>query len=242
MFNQEGTMIEEKIVRVVMTQGSCLLRNALAERLEKEPWIEVCATATDVEETQTLIIQHRPDVLVMNVSPKCSAGVSSLKKLKKEFLGLAILAFSCDSDFEDLCAWQAMRASVTGYISSADTADDLVMAIRAVRAGEQYISPRTKLRLKNTPRREAQLAGLSQREAEVFFLTGCGHVTKRIAEKMDLSVKTVESYRERIRKKMKLLSGADLLHASVSFMRSVARRGLVGSDKVVIRALLSATQ
>ena len=235
-------MIKEKTVRVVVTQEYCLLRNALVERLEKEPWIEVCATATDVKETQTLILQHRPDVLVMNVSPKCSVGASLLKKLKREFFGLAILVFSCDSDLEDLCAWQALRAGVNGYVSSADTADDFIMAIRAVRAGEQYLSPQTKLRLKDAPGQQIQLAGLSQREAEVFFLTGCGHVTKRIAEKMGLSVKTVESYRERIRKKMNLLSGADLLHASVSFMRGIARRGVVGSDQVVIRELLLATQ
>lgn len=229
----------EEVVRIVVAQGHCLLRGALIERLEKEPWIEVCAVSSDVREVQMLIHEHRPQVAVINISPKCSAGMTSLKRLKREFLGLAVLAFACDSEFEDLYAGLSLRAEADGYVSFADTPEDLVRAIRLIRDGGRYVSSRIQV---NRRGRSDLLDGLSRREAEVFCLTGCGHVPKSIAEMMNLSVKTIESYRERIRAKMNLGSGADLLYSSVSFMRSAARRGIDGADdQEVVRALLSAT-
>ena len=230
-----------EVTRVVLAQGYCLLRNALAERLEREPWIEVCAVTPTVENMQELVFQHRPDVIVANVSPKCSAGMASLKRLKREFVLIGMLAFSCDQEFENLHAEMVLRAGFDGYISSGDTLDDLVEAIQSVKEGRKYISPQVELHRKKLGEHEAVLTALSRQEAEVFCLTGCGHVTKGIAELMNLSVKTVESYRERIRAKMNLPSGAELLYSSVSFMRSAARRGMgEADDHQMIRALLSA--
>lgn len=225
-----------KTVRIIVAQGPCLLRSALIERLEKEKWIEVCAVSSRVEETQDLICQHRPHVAVVNISSKCSAGMSALKKLKSEFCGLAVLAFACDTELENLYAGLALRFEADGYVSSADTPEDLVEAIRAVHSGERYVSPR----IRSNRRGREVLAGLSPREAEVFCLTGCGHVPKSIAEMMNLSVKTVESYRERIRAKMDLGNGAELLYFSVSFMRGASHDG-VRNDYQTVRRFLSTT-
>jgi DNA-binding NarL/FixJ family response regulator len=233
-------MIQRERIRIVVVQGFCLLRNLLIERLEKEPWIEVCAVASGVEAMPELVELHRPHVLVMNVSLKCSAGLASLRKLKRDYFGLSTLAFSCDTELEGLYAGQALRAGADGYISAVDTLEDLVRAIWSVRAGERFVSHRTMLNQRDTLEQEKVLAGLSRREAEVFCLTGCGYVTQRIAEMMNLSVKTVESYRERIRKKMNLSSGADLLFFSTSLMRSAARRGVEGPDHLMVKELLLA--
>ncbi|MEE9367418.1 MAG: response regulator transcription factor [Pontiella sp.] len=233
-------MIQKKKVRVVVTQGYCLLRKALIERLEKETWIEVCAVASEVGETREMIQLHRPDVLVINVSLKCSSGVSSLRKLKTDFFGLTIVALSCDSEFENQYVGQAMRAGADGYISSVDSIENLIHAIWAVKTGGGYMSHQTEALHKKNAKGELMLSELSRREAEVFCLTGCGYVPKRIAERMDLSVKTIESYRERIRKKMNISNGADLLYSATGFMRSAARRGVKGSDDLVIKKLLSA--
>jgi DNA-binding NarL/FixJ family response regulator len=231
----------DDVIRIVVAQGRCLLRSALIERLEQDPQIEVCAVSSDAAEVQGFIREHRPHVAVVNISLRCSAGMSSLKKLKRGFPGMAVLAFACDSEFEDLYIELAQRAEADGYVSSADTPEGLVRAIRAVRNGKRYISPRLRTDRRKCPANEV-LAGLSRREAEVFCLTGCGHVPKSIAEMMNLSVKTVESYRERIRAKKDLCNGAELLHFSVSFMRSAARRGVDGpNDHAVIRELISTT-
>lgn len=83
------------------------------------------------------------------------------------------------------------------------------------------------------------LSQLSRREAEVFCMIGCGHVPKRIALHLTINVKTVESFIERIRKKLTLSSGAELQHFATSFMRLVASRGVTGSEEVVLSTLLS---
>lgn len=232
-------MIQRETVRVVVTQGFCLLRSALVERLEREPWIEVCATASGLEETQQLIKQHRPNVLVMNTSLKCSAGLVSLRKLKRGCRGLSILAFSCDAEFEDLYAGLALRAGADGYISAMDGLEDIVWGIWSVHTGERFLSLQMEEHRREHVADEAFLDGLSRREAEVFFLIGCGYSTQRIAKTMELSVKTVESYRERIRKKMNLRNGAELLRFSSSFMRTAARRGVKGAEKRAVKEVLS---
>lgn len=235
-------MVQNEMVRVMVVQGYCFLREALIERLEKESWIEVCAKASSLDEARTLIEQHRPHVLVMNISLKCSVGVSSLKTLKRDFIGLAVLAFSCDSELENTCAGQALRAGADGYISSEDSPSDLVQAIRSVREGRLLAGSSVELRQRVHMLQEQAFVGLSRREVEVFCLTGCGYVPQRIAEKMKLSVKTIESYRERIRTKMDLSTGADLLFCSTSFMRSAARRGAEEPEDLVVRELLSTTR
>lgn len=230
----------EKTIRIVVAQGHCLLRSALVERLEREEGIEVCAVSSDVREMQELIFTHRPHVLLINISLKCSSGMASLKKLKHDFFGLGILAFSCDSEFENLCADVALRSGADGYVSFVDTPENLVRAIQLVRCGEQYISPGIELTRKGGLTKEV-CARLSRREAEVFCLTGCGHVPKSIAKMMNVSVKTIDSYRERIRAKMNLSDGAALLYSSVRFMRLASGWSMDGTDEhLIIRALLSA--
>ena len=152
------------------------------------------------------------------------------------------MAFSCDSEFDTQYVGQALRAGADGCISSVHSMEDLIRAIESVRAGEGFISHQTELNLRKNAEDESDLSGLSRREAEVFCLTGCGYVPKRIAEKMSLSVKTVESYRERIRKKMILPSGADLLYTATRFMRSAAFRGIEGPDDAIVKELLSAIE
>jgi DNA-binding NarL/FixJ family response regulator len=230
----------EKTIRIVVAQGHCLLRSALVERLEREEGIEVCAVSSDVRELQELIFTHRPHVLLINISLKCSSGMASLKKLKHDFFGLGVLAFACDSEFEGLCADVALRSGADGYVSFVDTPENLVRAIHLVRCGGQYISSGVELTRKGGLTKEV-CARLSRREAEVFCLTGCGHVPKSIAEMMNVSVKTIESYRERIRAKMNLSDGAALLYSSVRFMRLASGWSMDGKDEhLIIRALLSA--
>jgi two-component system, NarL family, invasion response regulator UvrY len=231
----------EQVVRIVMAQGNCLLRNELIDRLEQESWLKVCATATSGEGLRDLVAEHRADVVLMNISPKCNGGMLSLKALKKAFPKVHALTFACDVDLEDIHANFALRSGADGFVSAADTPAELVKAIRGVVDGLGYVSPHVAPVKKKKGGEGAVLPMLSVQEAEVFCLTGCGLVTKRIAEVMDLKVKTIESYRARILAKMDLDGGADLLYSAVSFMRSSARKGAGRkNDYQMVRELLSA--
>jgi DNA-binding NarL/FixJ family response regulator len=210
-------------------------------RLGQEPWVEICAVTSSIEDVPELIFEHRPHLLITNVAPQCSNGMASIKKLKRDFIWIKILAFSCSSEFEDMHAGMALDFGADGYVSSADTSKELISAIRTISQGRQYISPQAKLYRKRVKTSVPGFTALSRREAEVFCLTGCGYVTRSIAEMMNLKEKTVDSYRERIRKKLHIQKASDLLYTSVSFMRSAARRGMDGMDDLqMIRELLSA--
>lgn len=228
-------------VQVLLAQRPCLLRKALIARLEQEEWIQICATASSAEEVECMINRYLPRVLLINVSLNCNVGLLSLRRLKADHFWLGIVAFSCDSDLENTCIGQAQSTGADGYVSTGDSLEDLVRAIRSAREGKPYMSEWTKQNRREHGIENGLLLQLSRREAEVFCLTGCGLVPQRIAEMMNLSVKTVESYRDRIRKKMNLPKGPDLQYAATSFMRNAARRGIVGSDEELVKEMLSAT-
>jgi DNA-binding NarL/FixJ family response regulator len=235
-------MVKQETVQVVVCQGYCLLRQALVDRLNQESWIDVCAVASDSEEVRNLVKLNKPHVLVINTSLKCSAGISALKQLKREFYWMAIVAVSCSSEFEDIYAEQILRAGADGFVSAQDSLDDLVQAIQTVRTGMLYTSRLTALERWERSAQEKVLEKLSLREAEVFCLTGCGYLPQRIADSINVSVKSVESFRERIRKKLGLANGSDLLYVASSYMRGAARRGS-GNGKTgqkAVRELLSA--
>lgn len=231
----------EAVTKIIVAHGRCLLHGALADRLKREAWIEVCGAGSDCDDIRALLEKHHPNLLVANISTSCSYGTTELKKIKKEFRDLRILAFSCDSEFEGLHIGLALRSGADGYISSADSPDELIKAIRMVCSGERYISEKTMLRRRINARHEDFLTALSRREAEVFCLTGCGYAPKRIAEKLKLSVKTVESYRERIRMKLDIANGADLLYFATGLMLSAARGGANVPEDPVVNEMLAAT-
>lgn len=225
-------------VRVVVAHEYSLMRGMLAERLKREPWIDVCGVASGVDDVRALVELQMPQILVMNVSLKGGAGVASLQQLKRDYCGLSIVALSSDPELENAYMGAALRAWADDCVDPEDSIGDLVDAIRS--AQKKTLSLSEKHRLGQMPQ-EHLLLPLSKREAEVFCLTGCGYVTQRIANKMNVSRKTVESFRERIRAKLGFRTGADFQYAATSFMRSAAGRGIMGSDEEVVTTLLSAT-
>ncbi|MDA3833014.1 MAG: response regulator transcription factor [Spirochaetales bacterium] len=219
-------MEKNEFVRVLVIQGRCLLRDTLLERLRGEYGIEVCALADGVDGVPAQIEQHDPHVLLINVGLKCGTGPLAIARLKRNYREISVVALSCDVEFEDLCIGQAIQAGADSYVSIEDSVDDLIFAIRSVARGKAYRSELTESKLTRSVSEDMYLQNLSMQEVQVFSLSGCGYVPRRVAEKMGLSVKTVETYRERIRSKLNIITGADLLYAATTYMRNVSRRNL----------------
>lgn len=213
------------VIRILVIQERCLLREALIGQLKNEYWMEVCALADDVDGAAEQIEQHDPHVLLVNMGLKCDISPISIAKLKKMH-GISIVALSCDKEFEDVCIGQSLRAGAAGYVSMEDSLEDLICAIRFAAQGKSYWSERTKHKLTSHAFGDYDFQALSMQEYQVFLLNGCGYVTKRIAEKMGLSIKTVETYRERIRKKLGIVSTADYLYTATTYVRTVSLRNL----------------
>lgn len=233
--------MQNEDIRVVVAQEQCLLRGAMIDRLLEEPLIRACAAAPEMSDIKELIRKIKPHVLVINISLGSNIGLSSLRNLRKNYPKLAIVALSCKSEFENIHVTQVFRVGANGFVSSKDSLETLVRAIHAVLEGKRCLSALSETLYQPSAEEEKVLRALSQREAEVYCLRGSGYISKRIAEKMGITPKTVDTYLERIRKKLNLSGFADFQYSATSFMLSAARRGWKGKYERVIRELIATT-
>jgi DNA-binding NarL/FixJ family response regulator len=202
-----------KQARVLIVDDHPAVREALALRIGRQPDLAVCGEAADVGEALRLAADARPDVAVIDISLRTGNGLDLIKRLRGHYPDVRVLVWSMHA--ESLYAERALRAGALGYVNKDQATDTIVEAIRRVREGKVYLSEAAAERLLHravggeaAPR--SPLDALADRELEVFRLIGEGVKTGEIAERLHLSVKTVETYRDRIRQKLHLDDGAAL--------------------------------
>jgi DNA-binding NarL/FixJ family response regulator len=204
----------KKRTRILIVDDHPAVREALAIRIGSQRDLEVCGEAGDMSEALRLIGDAQPDVAVVDISLKASNGIDLIKRIKNRDEHVRILVWSMHS--ESLYAERALRAGALGYINKDQATDRIVDAIRRVLDGKVWLSEAmTERMLQRTVggRDEitrSPLEVLADRELEVFRLIGEGVKTTEIAERLHLSVKTVETYRDRIRQKLELDDGTKL--------------------------------
>jgi DNA-binding NarL/FixJ family response regulator len=202
--------------RVLIVDDHPAVREALAIRIAQTPDLEVCAQAADMAEALRLVDQLKPDIAVVDISLKAGDGIDLIKRVRTRNENIRTLVWSMYG--EDLYAERALRAGADGYITKEHATGDIVAAIRDVLAGKLYLSQATgeKLLQRAVGRRKKagqQLAidALSDRELEVLRLIGQGVKTDQIAAQLHLSIRTVWTYRDRIRDKLQLRDAVDLV-------------------------------
>lgn len=209
--------------RVLIADDFSLARDFFATGLRREGSFDVLE-ASGGNETMTALKAWSVDAVFLNISMRHSSGMNLLQQVHHEFPDIGILAYSY-LHHDQLYAERALCAGASGYISIDEPGVSLVQALRLVAGGQLYLNPELRQKLclnalQSPDRRNGSpFDRLSQREFEVFCLTGHGYVPKRIAERLKVSVKTVETYRERIREKLGLSEGGDLLYYASQFMR-----------------------
>jgi DNA-binding NarL/FixJ family response regulator len=213
----------KKRTRVLIVDDHPAVREALALRIGRQRDLEVCGEAADVGEALRLIAESEPDVAVVDISLKTGNGIDLIKRVKARNEHVHILVWSMHS--EALFAERALRAGALGYLNKDQATDRIVEAIRWVLAGKVYLSQamteRMLQRAVGGGREEvirSPLDVLADRELEVFRLIGQGVKTVEIAERLHLSVKTVETYRDRIRRKLDLSGGTKLTHYATQWV------------------------
>ena len=201
-----------------------LMRKGMALTLEAEQDLSVIGQAASAEEAVEMIDKLDPDLAIVDVSLPGMSGLELIKHLQALKPDLNILVVSRHD--ESLYAERAIRAGTRGYLMKLEAGEVIVKAVRHVLAGGIYVSDEIKERLlmgMMTGRKEmnqSPLEVLSDRELEVFELTGQGLGTREIAERLHLSVKTVESYRARIKNKLNLGTAAELMQHAVQWVES----------------------
>jgi DNA-binding NarL/FixJ family response regulator len=207
----------KKRARILIVDDHPAVREALALRIDRQADLEVCGEAADMSEALRLVADTQPDVAVIDISLKTGSGIDLIKRIKDRNDSVRMLVWSMHS--ESLYAERALRVGALGYINKDQATDKIVEAIRRVLEGKVYLSDamaeKMLHRAVGSDREEvtrSPLDALADRELEVFGLIGQGVKTAEIAERLHLSVKTVETYRDRIRQKLDLSNGTELAH------------------------------
>jgi DNA-binding NarL/FixJ family response regulator len=207
----------KRCTQVLIVDDHPAVREALALRIGRQPDLEVCGEAADTAEALALVAETQPDVAVVDISLKTGNGIDLIKRIKAHNDQVRLLVWSMHS--ESLYAERALRAGALGYVTKDQATDRIIDAIRRVLDGKVWLSEAMAERLLHrtvgTERPEVRgspLDALADRELEVFRLIGQGMKTAAIADRLHLSVKTVETYRDRIRQKLDLSDGTQLAH------------------------------
>ncbi len=194
---------KKKRARIVIVDDHPAVREALALRIGRQHDLEVCGEAADMGEALRLVAETQPDVAVIDISLKTGSGIDLIKRIKDRNHRVRMLVWSMHS--EALYGERALRAGALGYINKDQATDKIVEAIRRVLEGKVFLSDALADRMLHRAvggREEIQRSpfdALADRELEVFRLIGEGTKTAEIAERLHLSVKTIETYRDRIR-------------------------------------------
>ena len=200
-------------IRVLLADDHKIVREGLRSLLEKQPDIEILGEAENGRMALQLAEELAPDVLVMDIGMPDLNGIEATRKILAMNRSVRVVALSMHSDKRFVAGM--FRAGAIGYVLKESAFDELVNAIRAAASNQMYVSPKlTGGMIRDYIRSlEATLASstpLTAREREVLQLLAEGKTTKQIANHLQVSVKTIETYRQRIMEKLNLYSIAEI--------------------------------
>jgi DNA-binding NarL/FixJ family response regulator len=209
--------------QIFLVDDHPLVRAALSQLINQEGDMAVCGEAEGAPEALRSIAALKPDVAVVDLTLKEGSGLDLVKDLKVRHPELPVLVLSMHD--ESIYAERLLRSGARGYVMKDQASDKVVIALRRVLAGEVYLSDKMSARILHklvggAPAAASPVDLLSDRELQVFEFIGQGVGTRRIAEKLHLSVKTVETYREHIKLKLKLDNATDLLQNAIQWTQS----------------------
>lgn len=208
--------------RIFHVDDHPVVRQGLRLLIEQEPDLRMCGEAADVPEALEGVEHFAPDLVVTDLTLEVGNGLDLTRALRRHHPALPILVLSMHD--EQLYAERALSAGACGYVMKCCSGNELIEAVREVLAGRIYVS--SALRHLQPDyfhdghhNRRAPLDALTDRELEIFLLIGQGYAPRHIAEKLGLSVSTVEVYRERLKDKLRLESSPLLLRYAVSWCK-----------------------
>lgn len=206
-------------LRIYLADDHPVVREGLKALIVSQAGMTVVGEASDGLSACEQITKLRPDVVVMDVSMPGLTGSQATERLRKECPAVKVLALTVHEDKGYIR--QLLAAGASGYVLKRVAAEELIHAIRVVAAGGVYLDPTMAGQVVGGfVRRDSTDAGassgeLSDREEEVARLTAAGHSNKEIATRIDLSIKTVETYKARALEKLGLRSRAELVQYAV---------------------------
>ena len=215
---------ESALIKVLVVDDHHLVRTGIRKMLDEIPGIKVIGEARKGEDALNIARENRPDVVLMDIKmPEGIGGLEATRRLLRMDPDIKVLVVTVCND--DLFPSKLLQAGAAGYLTKDATMNEMVQAIRAVHSGQRYISPAVaqQLAFKHiTDKEESPFSSLSERELQVMIMITHGCKPQEISEKLNLSPKTVNSYRYRIFEKLEVKNDVELTLLAV-------RHGLVDS-------------
>ncbi len=204
-------------IRVLVVDDHAVVRTGLRRVLDAEPDIETVGEAPTAERAVFEAIEHKPDVVLMDVVMPGKSGIEIIPILQQSVPQAKVLVLSMQDDPRYLR--QAFEAGASGYVLKEAADTEVVDAVRAVAAGGRYVHPALGAKLVQAEaeeRRRAEEDPLSAREREVLRLLALGHTNQEIATMLYISVRTAETHRAHIMQKLRLSSRAELVRYALA--------------------------
>ncbi|MEW4564756.1 response regulator transcription factor [Bremerella sp. JC770] len=208
------------IHRILIVDSQPLFRDGLRSHLVNQPEFAVCGEAESINEALKLIRKERPELVIMELDFADGHGLDLIRQAKVIHQTVRIMVLSTHD--EGVYAERVLRAGATGFISKYEPADGILTALRMIVRGQIYASAEVTQRMLNTSlhRIDGQHSAtdhLTDRELEIYQLLGQGMSSRAIASRLHLSNSTVDTYRERMKKKLGVQSGPELIRHAIQW-------------------------
>jgi DNA-binding NarL/FixJ family response regulator len=205
--------------KILLVDDHPLVREWLATLINQQADLEICGETDSAPAALQMIGRVNPEIAIVDISMERGSGLELIKDIKANYPNVMVIVLSMHD--EALYAERALRAGARGYIMKREATKNVLQAIRSVRGGKLYVSDKMAMRLaekfvEGVPGKPVSLVEkLSDRELEVFHLLGRGYSTRRIADELHVSFKTIQAFCARIKDKLGLETATELLLEAV---------------------------
>jgi DNA-binding NarL/FixJ family response regulator len=222
--NGSKTSTGKKPAKILIVDDHPLVREGLAVRIASQPDLKVCGEAADVAEAMERVKATAPDLVIIDLSLKSGHGIDLIKQIRVQYDQVKMLVASMYDD--SMYAERVLNAGALGYINKQEMPERILDAIRQVLLGKVYLSASMTERVLHRLAAvsapfgvgASPVTSLSDRELEVFELIGRGVKTSQIASRLHLSVKTIETHREKIKVKLNVKTSTELSRYAVQWV------------------------
>lgn len=206
-------------IRLLLVDDHEVIRQGLRMLLESQPDLEIAAETDSGEKAISMVSQHKPDVVVMDISLPDMSGIQATRRIKELFPAVSVVALTIHEDEQYF--FEMLQAGASGYVPKKAASEDLINAIHSAHQGEIYLYPSLAKALvkdflaRSQDEQMDSLNGLTPRESEVLELLAEGFTNQEIADRLVISTHTVARHRENIMAKLNLHSRSELVKYAI---------------------------
>ena len=208
---------------IIIVENHPIFRKGLEAIIEGEKDLEVVAATGNFEKALALVDELAPDLVLVDLILNDANGIELIKIIKDKHPKIFLMVVTAHDDF--IYVERSLKFGANGYLLKDDSSEFLIPAIRTIFSGDIYLNEQLKSKviqklISNKPTETFSVDVLSDRELEVFRLLGNGRTVDDISEALGISKKTVETYRARIKEKLKIKKSAELLQEAFRWVQS----------------------